>query len=105
MVCAARVRAEVERPLRDSENTSWKKGSPLGKSTVDPRVMATTRGTKVSLLLEDARAAAAAAGDVLGASWMKTMTLDSSDSGLAARRLDPARRHTRRTGGAVDTGR
>ena len=35
-------------PLRESEKTSWKNGSPLGKSTVDPRVMATTRGTKVS---------------------------------------------------------
>src|SRR6187549_6276 len=66
-------------PLRDSENTSWKKGSPLGKSTVDLRVIATTRGTKVSRSWT-MRARPAGSGETFGASWMKTTTLGSSDS-------------------------
>src|SRR3979411_3323280 len=33
---------------RDSENTLWKYGSSLGNTTVDARVIATTRGTNAS---------------------------------------------------------
>src|SRR4029078_8962759 len=64
--------------LRDSENTSWKNGSPLGNSTVDPRVIATTRGTNVSLSWR-MRAVVNGSGVTFGASWMKTMTLASSE--------------------------
>src|SRR6187549_3983114 len=70
-------------PLRESEKTSWKKGSPLGKATVEPRVIATTRGMKVSFAW---RIWARVGGSVtaLGASWMKTITLDTSEPARGA---------------------
>src|SRR6185295_10615527 len=89
-------------PLRDNENTSWKNGSPLGKSTVDPRVIATTRGWNVSPSCR-MRAPRSGNGDAFGASWMKTMTLDSSDSGLGGA-LSTRRGAYAADGGAVETG-
>src|SRR3954468_792835 len=41
-------RPRLNAAVDDSENTLWKNGSALGKSTVDPFVIASTCGTNVS---------------------------------------------------------
>ena len=42
------VSPEIEDPPPESEKTLWKYGSAFGKSMVDPRVIATTRGSNAS---------------------------------------------------------
>ena len=59
---------------RESEKTLWKYGSKFGNSTVEPVVIAITRGTNASSRCE---IVARIAGGVsrFGASFMKTTTL------------------------------
>ena len=74
----------------------------MGKSTVEPRVIATTRGEKASLSWR-MRARVIGSVDPFGASRMKTMTLETSDpirgAGFSTRRAPYAA-----DGGAVATG-
>ena len=65
--------------LRDSEKTLWKNGSEFGKSMVEPRVIATTRGTKASSFCVMV-ACIVAGSPRRGASFRKTMTLLISDA-------------------------
>ena len=64
---------------REREKTLWKNGSEFGNSMVEPRVMATTRGTKASSFCVMV-ALIVTGSPRCGASFRKTMTLLISDA-------------------------